>query len=124
MISPLEELKAKYAQAPSAFVTVNGIDIHYRDEGNPGDSIPIVLIHGTGSSLHTFDVWTAGLSDQYRVVRMDLLGYGLTGTFPNRDYSISGYVKFLKSFIDSMGINKCGYYDLIQLRRSYFLPRL
>jgi uncharacterized alpha/beta hydrolase family protein len=62
---PLEELKAKYAPKPSAFVSVDGMDVHFRDEGNLADSIPIVLIHGTGASLHTFEDWTAQLKNEY-----------------------------------------------------------
>lgn len=104
---PLEELKAKYAPVPSSFVSVDGMDVHFRDEGNTADSIPIVLIHGTGSSLHTFEDWTVQLKNDYRVVRMDLPGYGLTGAFPNRDYSIDNYVDFLRDFLVSLKIKKC-----------------
>ena len=32
---PVQELKIKYAPAPSAFVLIDGMDVHYRDEGNP-----------------------------------------------------------------------------------------
>jgi pimeloyl-ACP methyl ester carboxylesterase len=104
---PLEELKAKYAPAPSNFVSVDGMDVHFRDEGNSADSIPIVLIHGTGASLHTFEDWTAQLKNDYRIVRMDIPGYGLTGPFPDRNYSIDNYVEFLKDFLVSLKIKKC-----------------
>ena len=53
----LEELKEQYAPSPSSFLSVDGMEVHYRDEGDSRDSIPIVLIHGTGASLHTFDEW-------------------------------------------------------------------
>lgn len=104
---PLTELKAKYAQSPSAFILVDGMDVHYRDEGNPNDTIPIVLIHGIAASLHTFNDWTSELKDNYRVVRMDLPGFGLTGPFPNRDYSIENYVVFLEKFLSAKGIKRC-----------------
>ncbi|WP_462250681.1 alpha/beta fold hydrolase [Ekhidna sp.] len=104
---PLDELKTKYAQAPSSFTMIDGMNVHFRDEGNPNDSIPIVLIHGTGSSLHTFDDWPEFLKQEYRVVRMDLPAYGLTGPFPDRDYSIKKYVEFIKHFLDEKGIEKC-----------------
>ena len=52
---PLNELKTKYANTESSFISVNSMDVHFRDEGDQTDSIPIVLIHGTASSLHTFD---------------------------------------------------------------------
>ena len=104
---PLEDLKAKYASPPSSFISVDGMNVHFRDEGNARDSIPIVLIHGTGSSLHTFEDWTTRLKQDYRVVRMDLPAYGLTGPFPDRDYSIDKYVDFIKQFLTSLGIEKC-----------------
>ena len=104
---PLYQLKKKYTDSYSSFVRVGGMDIHYRDQGKQIDSIPIVLIHGTGSSLHTYDNWVSELAINHRVVRMDLPGYGLTGPFPNRDYSYNNYVAFLKDFLESIGLKKC-----------------
>ncbi len=104
---PIEQLKSKYAPAPSSFIAVDGMDVHFRDEGNMTDSIPLVFIHGTGSSLHTFDGWADTLKKDYRIVRMDLPGYGLTGQFPDRNYSIDNYVEFLKNFLSSLEIKKC-----------------
>tara|TARA_B100001093_G_scaffold520506_1_gene617090 strand:- start:12303 stop:13256 length:954 start_codon:yes stop_codon:yes gene_type:complete len=104
---PTEELKLKYAQKPSSFASINGIDTHFRDEGNKTDSIPIVLIHGTGASLHTFDEWTNGLKQDFRVVRMDLPGYGLTNPFINHDYSINHYVEFINAFLEKQKIKRC-----------------
>jgi pimeloyl-ACP methyl ester carboxylesterase len=104
---PVNKLKAKYAQPPSSFISINGLDVHYRDEGILADTLPIVLIHGTGSSLHTFNEWSAVLKNEYRVVRMDLPAFGLTGPFPNRDYSIENYVVFIEQFLISKGIKRC-----------------
>ena len=104
---PLEDLKAKYANSASKFISVDGMDVHFRDEGNHADSIPIVLIHGTASSLHTFDLWTNDLKKTNRVVRMDLPGFGLTGPFPDRNYSIAHYSAFIKDFLTALKIKKC-----------------
>ena len=104
---PIEQLKKKYTDSYSLFEKVNGMNVHYRDEGEKKDSIPIVLIHGTGSSLHTYEHWTRNLVKNHRVIRMDLPGYGLTGPFPNRNYSIGDYVDFLKCFLDEIGVKKC-----------------
>ena len=103
----VEDLKPKYAPVPSAFAPVMGMDVHYRDEGNPQDSLPVVLIHGTGSSLHTFDAWTATLTEGKRVVRMDLPGFGLTGPFPDRNYSMEHYVEFVAAFLSARNISQC-----------------
>ena len=104
---PLEELKTKYANAPSKFISVDGMEVHYRDEGDASDSIPIVLIHGTGSSLHTFNDWTVQLSKNHRVIRLDIPAYGLTGPFPNRDYSTAHYVVFINNFLKALDIKNC-----------------
>jgi pimeloyl-ACP methyl ester carboxylesterase len=103
----LDELKAKYANAASAFIKVDGMDVHYRDEGNTADSLPIVLLHGTGASLHTFDAWTTILKNEKRVIRMDLPAFGLTGPFPHRNYSIDKYITFIHHFLLAKGITKC-----------------
>ncbi|MDX1332025.1 MAG: alpha/beta hydrolase [Robiginitalea sp.] len=104
---PVGELKPKYAGPPSKFTPILGMDVHYRDEGNPQDSLPVVLLHGTGASLHTFDAWTAALKEDRRVVRMDLPGFGLTGPFPDRTYSMEAYVGFVAAFLSDRGIKSC-----------------
>jgi pimeloyl-ACP methyl ester carboxylesterase len=104
---PIEHLTAQYAQKPSAFAKIDGMNVHYRDEGVATDTLPMVLIHGTSSSLHTFDAWTKELSVTKRVVRMDLPGFGLTGAFPNRDYTMANYVKFIEKFLENRGIQQC-----------------
>ena len=109
---PLDKLKAKYTNSASQFIKVNGMDVHYRDEGNLADSIPIILIHGTASSLHTFDAWTDSLKKTNRVIRMDLPAYGLTGAFPDGNYSMGNYTNFLKTFLESLKITyNCNQYE-------------
>jgi pimeloyl-ACP methyl ester carboxylesterase len=101
---PLQDLKAKYAGTTSSFISVEGMDVHYRDEGDKNDTIPIVLIHGTAASLHTFDAWSKQLKKTHRVIRMDLPAYGLTGPFPDRNYSIQHYIAFIKDFLDALQV--------------------
>ena len=103
----VEELSSRYAEAPSAFVEIDGMAVHYRDEGDPRDSLPLVLIHGTSSSLHTFDAWVQLIKPYKRVVRMDLPGFGLTGPFPDRNYHIDHYIDFLEKFLKARDIEHC-----------------
>ena len=103
----LDQLKTKYAQAPSSFISIEGMDVHFRDEGNPLDSLPIVLIHGSGSSLHTFDAWTNSLKNERRIIRMDLPGFNLTRPFPDRNYTITHYVAFIDQFLSELKIQTC-----------------
>ena len=100
---PLDYIKNKYAGPPSKFMALNGMQIHYRDEGN-GDVI--LLIHGTGSSLHTWDKWVQILIKSYRVIRLDLPAYGLTGKDPKKRYSSKNYVDLVNDFMTQLEINK------------------
>jgi len=72
---PVDTLTARWAPAPSQFVQVMGMNAHLRDEGPRDDPQPIVLLHGTSASLHTWDGWTEALKGQRRVIRMDLPGF-------------------------------------------------
>ena len=99
---PVEDLKKKYANEFSKFVEVDGMQVHYRDEG---EGTPIVLIHGTGSSLHTWNDWTEKLTENYRVIRMDLPAFGLTGPNKDADYSIKKYTDFLNRFLSKINID-------------------
>ena len=104
---PMRDLQEEYAPYPSSFITVNGMAVHYRDEGLKTDSRPIVLLHGTASSLHTFDAWASVLKYDMRVIRLDLPGFGLTGPFPDRNYAMTEYVEFIRDFLAARGIKKC-----------------
>ncbi len=100
----LEELLEKYTNEYSDFIEVQGLKIHYRDEG---EGEPLVLVHGTFASLHCFDGWTEILKAHYRVIRMDLPGFGLTGPKPDNRYSIELFADFLHEFIEKLGIGSC-----------------
>jgi len=101
------ELSARWAPPPSQFVMVDGLQVHLRDEGPRDDPVPIVLIHGTSDSLHTWDGWAEVLVPQRRVIRFDLPGFGLTGPNKDNDYSTARYVKFVAAVLDRLGVSKC-----------------
>lgn len=94
----------KYTNAASRFVFIDDALIHYRDEGQ-GEAI--VLLHGTFSSLHTFDAWTERLKPNYRVLRFDMPGFGLSEADENQAHTIQGYVHYLRRFLNLMGVTKC-----------------
>ncbi|HSO39461.1 MAG TPA: alpha/beta fold hydrolase [Labilithrix sp.] len=99
----LDELRPKYANASSQFARIDGVNVHYRDEGS---GPPLVLVHGSSASLHTWDGWVAKLSSHRRVVRLDLPGYGLTGPAPDRDYSAARYARVVGLLLDRLGIER------------------
>lgn len=101
---PVEALKARWAPAPSQFMDVAGMSVHYRDEGPRDSAQTVVLIHGTSSSLHTWEAWTHALSFHHRTVSFDLPGFGLTGPTPDGNYTIEAYAKFVVAMLDKLGI--------------------
>ena len=76
---PLDELKARWAPPPSQFVDIDGMSVHLRDQGRRDDPEPILLLHGTSASLHTWEGWVKELAKQRRVISLDLPGFGLAG---------------------------------------------
>ncbi len=104
---PVSELQARWAAPPSAFLDVAGMQVHLRDEGPRDDPSPIVLIHGTSASLHTWDGWADALKSKRRVIRFDLPGFGLTGPSPDGTYNMESYVRFVTAVLDKLGVQRC-----------------
>lgn len=100
---PLDELMPLYASEASKFVEINGMRVHFRDEG---DGPPLVLIHGSNSSLHTWDSWVATLRSKHRIVRLDLPGHGLTGPSPAARYDYSAMTDVLDRLIKTLRLEK------------------
>ena len=103
----VQSLSARWAKPPSQFMEVDGMQVHLRDEGPRDDTVPIVLLHGTSASLHTWEGWAQSLADQRRVIRFDLPAFGLTGPHPANDYSIAAYVHFVNGVLDKLGVASC-----------------
>ncbi len=99
---PVEKLKEKYTTAASKFIEIDGMQVHYRIEG---EGEPLVLIHGTGAMLQTWDAWTNLLSPYYKIIRMDIPAFGLTGPRADGIYSDSMYVNFIEQFVNRIGVD-------------------
>ncbi len=100
---PAAELERVYASPPSAFIEVDGVRFHYRDEG---EGPVVVLIHANWANLIDWDPWVAALGDKYRVVRFDMTGFGLTGPDPSGDYSVPRTVELLNGFTNALGLEE------------------
>ncbi len=103
----LADMKLLYANANSQFMPLMGMQVHYRDEGNSQDSFPLVLIHGTSSSLNTFDSVVMILKEKRRIITLDMPAFGMTGPNPENEYSFPYYSKFLDSFLTRLNVSKC-----------------
>jgi pimeloyl-ACP methyl ester carboxylesterase len=98
------ELQKRYSSTSNNVVNVDGMRIHYKDTG-PQDAPVLLFLHGFGSSLQTWDVWAGSLEQKYRVIRLDLPGFGLTGPSPSNDYSELNDVNTLTQFVDKLGVS-------------------
>jgi len=96
-------LEAKYLLAPTDYVEVAELRLHVRDSG-PKTAPALVMLHGFGSSLHTWEPWAEALAGQYRVIRYDLPGSGLTGADPTGDYTDARGMAVLLALLDRLGI--------------------
>ena len=104
---PVESLTARWAPPPSQFVDVNGLRVHLRDVGPRDDELPIVLLHGTSASLHTWAGWVSALETKHRVISLDLPGFGLTGPFADGDESIERTLQLLIALLEQLKVTRC-----------------
>jgi len=100
------EMIAKYGDEASRFVDDgHGAKIHYRDQGNK-DGPPLLLIHGSNSSLQTWEPLVALLGDQYRLISIDLYGHGLTGPSPTGRYDADTNIAAAVRVLEAVGVDK------------------
>ncbi len=103
---PYETLETSYGGPASRFADLpGGIRMHYRDQGDPNAPV-LVLVHGFSASLHTWEPWVARLSDQYRVISVDLPGHGLTRAPAGYEASIEAFRDALHAFTVQHGLSR------------------
>jgi pimeloyl-ACP methyl ester carboxylesterase len=98
-----EALEARYVTPVDRFVDIAGARVRIREEGDPS-APPLVLIHGFAHSLETWDGWAEALESEYRVIRYDLLGHGLTGPDPKERYAPEERAGFLGEILSALNI--------------------
>ena len=103
---PVKELIPIYANSSSQFMSILGMQVHYRDQGVQSDSVPLILLHGMSSSLNTWDSVVFYLANHRRVISLDLPGFGLTGPSPENMYNFDYYNKFIDSFTRRLQLAK------------------
>jgi len=99
---PLAALQAKYG---GEYIEAAGVKLRVKDTG-PRDAPALILLHGFGSSLDTWDAWAAVLDTKYRVIRFDLPGFGLTGPDPSGDYTDQRALGILAALMDRLGVQR------------------
>ncbi|SNS22015.1 alpha/beta fold hydrolase [Pseudomonas segetis] len=106
----LNDLTSIYAPAGSgsAFVELDGCNVHYRDQGDRELPV-IIMIHGVVSSLHTWDDWFFEFNPHYRVIRFDLPGFGLTGPSKDGVYTVERMLRILGLLMDHLHVERASF---------------
>jgi pimeloyl-ACP methyl ester carboxylesterase len=99
------ELEKRYFSSSPQIIDVDGLKVNYKETG-PKGAPALLLLHGFGSSLQAWDDWSLKLEQKYRVIRLDLPGFGLTGASPANDYSEEKDLAILTHFADKLGLEK------------------
>ncbi|WP_284176696.1 alpha/beta fold hydrolase [Rhabdaerophilum sp. SD176] len=102
---PRELLEKAYLQRPEDLMSLLGMRVHVRDSGR-ADAPAIILLHGFGSSLHTFEPWARGLEQTHRIVRFDLPGSGLSDPDPTGRYTDARSMELMIALMDRLGIGR------------------
>lgn len=86
--------------------TAPGELTHYHEAG---EGTPVLFLHGSGSGVSAAANWWLNLpqlSQKYRTIAIDLLGFGQTIEAPESAFGIKAWVKHIVRVLDSLGIDK------------------
>jgi pimeloyl-ACP methyl ester carboxylesterase len=98
----ISEIEKIYLTPESEYIEVQNEKLHVRIRGN---GTPIMLIHGSFSSLHTWQEWENRLCKSYRTISMDLPGHGLTGPSVADKYTMDDYAVLLFALADTLKLD-------------------
>jgi pimeloyl-ACP methyl ester carboxylesterase len=92
-------------------VDVDGFNIFYREAG-PKDAPVLLLLHGFPSASHMFRGLIPKLSDKFRVIAPDLLGFGQSD-MPERtkfSYTFDNIAGVIERFTEVIGLGRFAIY--------------
>jgi 3-oxoadipate enol-lactonase/4-carboxymuconolactone decarboxylase len=86
------------------FVDLDGLTVHVRIDGDAGRP-PLVLLHSLGTCLEVWDAQAEALAREFRVIRPDLRGHGLTGLGAG-DAGIEDMARDVLGVLDALGVDQ------------------
>lgn len=96
-------LESTYLDGRGDLMDIAGLRLHVRDSG-PRSAPAVIFLHGFGASLHTWEPWARALATDFRVIRFDLPGSGLSPPDPTGDYSDVRSMQLLLALMDTLGV--------------------
>jgi len=100
------QLRAKYADPAGKVALIHGVEIYYKDEGRG----PVLLmVHGSTSSLRTWDVIAARLKSRYRIIRFDVGAMGLSGRISDEAAAHVTPLDIVTGLLDRLKVSKLTY---------------
>lgn len=91
-----------------ADVDAGGIRTNYHDAG---EGFPVVLLHGSGPGVSAWANWRLNLpalSQRYRVIAPDIVGFGFTERPEGISYDMETWKRHLVDFLDALGLEQVG----------------
>ena len=103
---PKNEIISKHAKGASEFLELaDGSKIHFREEGNKDGKV-LLLVHGFNGSLFNYEPLVPYLSNDYRIISLDLPAHGLTGAVESDLYSHKAYQNVIEQIIKILEVDK------------------
>lgn len=101
---PLARLRQLYGAQDDRYMTIDGVELRYRDEGQ---GPVLLLLHGSRSTLNAWDGLADRLKDRYRIVRFDQPPAGLSGGLTTEGMTrIGSPERLVAKFLDALKIDK------------------
>lgn len=98
-----EDLDPDSIERPGALFYLRGLGLHFFDRGA---GAAVLLVHGFGGSTYSFRYQLGPLSEHFRVLALDLPGFGYSDRPTDLDLSHTAHVERLREFLDRMGVER------------------
>jgi pimeloyl-ACP methyl ester carboxylesterase len=103
LITRRETTEWRDAQVEGKIAEIDGVGLHYVDRGS---GPAVLLIHGFGGHTFSFRHTIPALEREYRVVAVDLMGFGFSERPKDADYSLAAHADRVLRLMDHLGIDK------------------
>lgn len=97
------QLRAKFADRTGKIAVLKGVEVYYKDEGS---GPALLLVHGSQSTLRTWDTMARRLKSRYRVIRFDVPNMGLSGSVSDEAAASVDPVDIPVALLEKLGVKR------------------